>query len=296
MRKASKSAVFCALSAIALGLFGLRAAHAQSAPVTTSDFDIAGVKLGMTVDQAVAALQAFGPHYTIIKNYWQNDFTSFGQTGTPKDHLNQGDLKPSFAFLTDLVAEEGTYPCPYGATPDQPCSDKPYDTVHLWFSPVIGQERVIGIQRANSFYIGNGQNYGDTSKEPATSAVMAALTKKYSIPSYSQTASNFPEYDWVFDAKGRLISPARASELHLSTQFGAGFPSSVSSGDGVTLSVVLTTAAGPTLVQQIDSSLFDGDALYNSVAQGHDTYESQEAKMNAQDAASAAKNGNSPNL
>ena len=297
MRQASKAAVFNVLSGIAFGLFGLHAANAQTAPVTVSDFDVAGVKLGMTVDQAVAALQAFDSHYTIAKNYWQNDYTAYGQTGTPLNELGQGDLKPSFAFLTDIVAGKDCSFSSGGGT--NPCgSYKPYDYVHIFFSPVIGQERVITIQRTTSFYqalAATGNE--DTSQEPATSAVTAALTKKYSVPSYAQPATNFPEMDWAFDAKSRLISPARAQQLGLDSHYSGGYPGSVSSTDGVTMSVQLTlSSTGPTLVQDITTTLFDGAALYNSVTQGHNTYESQDAKMNAQDAARAAKSGNSPNL
>ena len=54
------------------------------ATITIGDVDVAGVKLGMSVDQALSALQAFDPHFKISKRYRNNPKGGFNGSVPPR--------------------------------------------------------------------------------------------------------------------------------------------------------------------------------------------------------------------
>jgi hypothetical protein len=291
-------------------------ASAQSAPPQAADphnLDIAGVKLGMTVDETIAALEKANPKYTVTKLYWASKVNTFGLGGVPLadvQNTNTGmgeTLTTNFAFLTGIVAENGQPPCGQNIPTfvpnnpsnynDFPCSNSnitaPYDVIDIWFSPVPGQEKTIAIVRYNSYYTGSLQG-----NFPSVAATKSAIFTKYSsVPSIADPGGE--EFDWFFDGRGRFISADRVKELQSAGQnpppeLGGGLPRSTSPGDGITLSVVIEGPISGTSdsLGALESSLVDGNGLYLSVAQGEATYEAQKAKMDAQ----APKNNNTPSL
>jgi len=110
-------------------------AQATGGPDPTT-FDVAGVKLGMTPNDAIAALKKFDSKYTIAKQYYaQPQFTYGNAEGQDIKRLvgfNKGTGKyESIAYLYNLAAEkrELVEQCVY-TSGERECGElQPVDTV-----------------------------------------------------------------------------------------------------------------------------------------------------------------------
>jgi hypothetical protein len=268
----NKRIQFCLL-AISLSIGAVGSACSES----LQGFDLAGVKIGMTADEATAALKHFDPEFQIFRNMHVTNYYEYGSFGFQEDKLPSvsDGLRPEYAYFTDMVAEHGIPNCEENM--NNPCGDnsQPFDFVHIWFSPVIGEERVVAISRDISYFLRNGMPFGDESVQPRATAVIDSIKSKYGDPSYFEL-KNTQEFVWLFDKNGNMF-PSNTN--YESKRYYHGLlPGEVGPKTYPALSVALTLA-GPGNVQRINSSLFDGAAIYKSVEQGQNTYKSQMQKM-----------------
>lgn len=282
-----------------VGLTSPALAQTNSTSVDPMTIQVSGVNLGMSVADSIAALQKFDPSYKIEKLYEFRSGARYGDTGAPLGRIPQSSqddttLPQKYAFLTDLTATDGI------------------DHVHVWYSPVPGKETVIAIVRQEQYKpqpdateqleqqnpmlfapMLQNSNQKPAPQLPALSAVEAGVVAKYPYP-YTLRSSDNLNTDWLFDSKGRLISPARAQQLDLGS-WGGELPGSVSPASGIGLSVSIT-AESSGLVDILSMSLFDGAGLYNSVGQMQADYEAGKIKLDAAIQSSAVQSGPKTNF
>jgi hypothetical protein len=263
---------------------GAHTAYAQAA-LDPAALDVAGVKLGMTPDQAIAALKGFDSGFAITKRYLSSQEGSFNEEGTTLDQIPQSDK--ALAYLASLYAIKGAtvHECrtftPGSSAP--PCVDRHPDDeeiVKVWFSHVLGQERVVMIQRAKTFY---------KEPKPAIPTLKQEVLAKYGNQiTYDSSYGGFESISWLYDAQGRQMSGAVAKTKGFSNV--GGIPSLVRRGDGIGLNVVFK---GNNHTDQIADSLSvtlsDGDALYRSVDEAKTTYDTLKARANAAAVGNATK-------
>jgi hypothetical protein len=261
---------------------GEKTAPGQPVPVVddatrvTSSLDVAGVRLGMTPEQVIAALKGFDSDFVLSKRYvtgfGESSPLAFGQIGDPGSCTAEAD----FHLLVGIrAAKGGTF---RGRVADDPekkartvkpdhsgypeCEEdlilqpgSPLETVGVYLSPETGKHRVIGVSFWRSF-------------NPPTAAtlVIEAAMKKYSsdVTVKSQTNNS---YIWAYDERGRVMSESAAKyEGRLgwfvdSYPTGSELPNSVEKGHGVTLAIsVATDSAG--MASGFRTSLYDENALY----------------------------------
>jgi hypothetical protein len=260
---------------LALIPFLLTSAQAQTAPsaMDPATLDVAGVRLGMTVDEAIAGLKSFDPVLPIKKRYSTNPLSSYASDG--KDMSELYDADKSTAYFNDLYAIK--------VAPVQQC-EKMTDTnrmprcfdrhpddeevVKVWFSHVPGQERVIAVQRTKTFY-----------KDPKY--------PKEQI-TYEIQGGWVGTIGWAFDSKRRLVSSAAAKQKRIENT--SGLPGTVRPGDGIVLNVVLSgNNINNQIADKVQVTLSDADALYKSIDQAKATYAALKAQVDAKQVEKAAK-------
>jgi hypothetical protein len=145
----------------------------------------------MSLGDSIAALQKFDPKYKIIKLYGNSLGGGYGNTGTPLSDIpasstDDTTLPQKYAFLTDVTAAD---------------SD---NTVHIWYSPIPGSEKVIAVVRsvnyippappaptptnaeqldeqAMNYAMGSPPPPIDTSKLPAVATLQSGIAAKYTL-------------------------------------------------------------------------------------------------------------------
>lgn len=288
--------------AICLTLFFLSAAPvaAQTAAAQTAvdpaALDVAGVKLGMTPDEAIANLKKFDGAFTITKHYLDSPMSStFGSVGKElATFAAVGGAPARPAYFNDLSAvNEGnvTTTCDSLNCPKKHYHDD-VEAIKVWFSPIPGHERVIAIQRAKTFY---------KAPPPTIASLKDGLFSKYpkdQVTYEDNRAASFgPQYsvDWLFDSKGRIISKAAGKGKGASQAWGA-LPGNVKPGDGIGLSAMLQANHPNTEIVMsgngsvgLEITLYDGDALFKSGAQSKATYEALKAQAIAKEVGQGAK-------
>ena len=232
--------------------------------------DVAGVKLGMTPNDAIAALKKFEPKYVIAKRYFEKPQFMFGNT-EGKDIKDIDDKR--VAYFASLAAEKDEQKKICSIRPPYGCYTEPHavETVTVWFSPVPGQERVIAVQRKAPF---------EKDPLPAVVSLKSSIFAKYpkdQATYENQDASGY-SVEWAFDAQKR-IRPASAGKRRSYSPSRGGLPNQVNEGDGFGLSVMFgSTNQAVGLAGNMSVSLYDGNALYKSVAQAQATYKTLKAK------------------
>ncbi|HKT33385.1 MAG TPA: hypothetical protein VJR03_01050 [Nitrospira sp.] len=143
--------------------------------------DIVGIKVGMTGDQAMAALKAANPKFKI----------DVVRTQTRWDYA---------ARLTDDSRADPTKLWVLGVHASAPfIRNYSPETVTVGFSTHPNQPFVYMVSRMVVFQEGS---------MPTAENVLAGLRKKYGPESYpvpASTGEGFPDLRWVFDVKGQLI-------------------------------------------------------------------------------------------
>lgn len=260
---------------LALTLFfhaPLASAQARS-PAT---FDVAGVRLGMTVDEAAAALKAFDPGFTVSKRYFTTGGLPFNAEGVPMDQIPLSD-RP-MAFFGSLYAIKGapTRVCrdlPPGSSAPQ-CIENRSDNeqvVKVWFSHVLGQERVMMIQRTMTFY---------KDPKPAIATLKQDVFAKYGNQFTYDSRVGWETISWLFDARGQLMSAATARRKNIENA--PGMPRVVRPGDGISLNVAFRSSpVTDQIAEELTVTLDDGNALYKSVEEIKAAYEAMKARANA---------------
>lgn len=164
---------------IAIGLAAAALGMAPHAEAGGPAFDVVGIKLGMTVADAMRALKADNPRMTL----------------TPNTHELEGFSSP---LMLSVVASEPVTPGP-NAT-----AARGGEALEILFTLPPGTEVVWGVQRKYHFA---------TSERPSMEATVGALLKKYgpaSIPPSADARDRTKNIMWVYDAQGKPLGPAGA--------------------------------------------------------------------------------------
>ncbi len=188
---------------------------------TPPPVDIAGVKLGMTRDQAVAALKQTDPSGSV-----QAPLT----TDRPQQIERIWDHAPDLVFISADIKDMGSLPWDQVALLKECsspgfCSKEDHErylgnlrskltspkVVAVWFSPVKSDDTVIAVTSDTVFM----------KNVPTVDAVHASLNQKYNLPPtiVANQADDSDVVTWRFDARGRPIPPSAkfARESQIST-------------------------------------------------------------------------------
>ena len=283
MKMIARTAFSLFFAVIAANAIGSKPADAQSADDPTS-FDVSGVKLGMTPDEAADAIAAFDPTFKTTKKYLAIPMPQYGFDGESLDHIAPPDN--AVAYLTALVALKGEpkFTCP-NSNPREcyQSFDEDEDTIRVAFSRVPGQEKVIAVQREKIFH-----------KEPlpAIATLKAGIFGKYPQTEITyQFKYGFSDTTgWLFDARKRILNAAAFKGKNM-RPFG-GLPGTVKAGDGYGLNAIFVSDNhNNQIAQSFSVTLFDSSALYNSVAQAKAAFDQLRGKANAKQVDDAAKAG-----
>ncbi|HKU25956.1 MAG TPA: hypothetical protein VJQ54_10830 [Candidatus Sulfotelmatobacter sp.] len=156
--------------------------EATAKMATSAGFvDVVGVKLGMTGEQAMAALKEANPKFKI-------------------DVIRSPGRWDYLARLTDDSSADPTKQWVIGLQANAPVvgSYSP-ETINVGMTTHPNQSFVYVVSRVITFQEG---------AMPAAENVLAGLRKKYGPESYpvpAATGEGFPDVRWVFDTKGQLV-------------------------------------------------------------------------------------------
>jgi hypothetical protein len=248
---------------------GLAVAFLSAAPVVAqtasaidpATLDVAGVKLGMTPEEAMVALKQFEPRFVVKKLYTQGQYSNYNVGGGDLALFSEAErAKYYFTGLSavdeGLIKPETKCRIP---TDWQTCVTIVHDDVEkitVGFSPVPGQERVIGVLREKTF---------NKEPKPAIATLLAGVLAKYPYQStFQHPISGGSVVGWQFDARKQLMSGATAKIKRVAEVSGE-LPQRVSPGDGIDLYM----------------SLVDSDALYKSIDQSKGAAAAVRAKVDA---------------
>ncbi len=187
---------------LASAMLGLAAGAAQ-AQVANSEWDIVGLKLGMTVDEANAALHAYNAGILTTTNYEVNEQLVL---------VNQRDLAKGLpgvtirfkapvevfaAVLTHLYDQSGAE---VGTDTDKPIFGAAGEFFRLQFVPTDDGGQLYRIVRSVVY----SQGGGSKAALPEIAALETSIFAKYGKP-----AARGNSYDsWMTDARGRTIGTA----------------------------------------------------------------------------------------
>lgn len=194
---------------------------AASAQAITPALDVAGVRLGMTRDQATSALKAFDP-----EGVFQTPKQAPG--AAPPETIWKA--KPDLIFLSRDFRAIDALPwdkrqllsdCGKQSGPCDPNDLAQYwkllaDTlaaprvVTVWLSPVPGKETVIAVTSTTRF----------VKPVPTVAEVRAAVQKRYGLPpSVFEERQDGQVIGWKFDARGRVMSRSQAAQTTVAADF-----------------------------------------------------------------------------
>ena len=276
---------------LVLVLLPIVSAQAQStAPgLDPATFDVAGVKLGMTLDEAMAGLKNFDPSFAVKKRYLSGPGISFGSEGRDLNEIPESDKSTS--YFDDLYAIKGAakQECEKMTDTMRPprCFDRHPDDeeiVKIWFSRIPGQERVIAVQRRKTFF---------KEPKPAIASLKEGVFGKYpgGQTTYDSQSGWTNTIGWVFDSKQRIISSATAKSKRIETT--GGLPGFVKPGDGIGLNVVFTgNNRNNQIADNVLVTLSDSDALFKSIEQSKAAYGALKAQVDAKQVEKASKSPN----
>lgn len=271
---------------------------ADTAVPDPSTLDIAGVKIGMTVDEAMSALKSFDDKYKITKLYSTEDFEQSG-AAWPMERLSQSNKAIAFFSKLEAKHEATSVPCNQSAGGDvsrtltasmmgmgDTCEKFKDDeeTVTVLFSPVPGQERVTGVLREKTVHL---------EPPPTVDSVEHGLFEKYAgfTPTFSgnNKYSHQPMFVLLFDGKKRLLSLDSAKSLGAHDQYYCVdcpqvSPANVGRGEGISLRVILDprgkSGVDAKLLRQVSMGLWDGDALMKGISQSVATFKALKTAAN----------------
>jgi len=249
------------------------AAHGQT-PLNADVFDVDGVKLGMSLGEATSALQGFDSHFVIAKLFATEAEPGFATLGAP-----DAAGKPTSYFTSLSAKDEGMEkPTYYHSTEigDSIIRHDDFDEVDVFFKPSISEkeQRVIAVIRRKEF----------VKNPPLVTQVKTGIYGKYSATgekTFSKDLSNGDyRLGWLFDVRHRLIPHAAAVRNHLITEDpdmflpSGEFPQQVSLGQGAGVYIAVTARQdNPAIAGKLVMCLFDADALYRSINQSQEVFQ-----------------------
>lgn len=258
--------------------FNISTASAQAPDPAT--YDVAGIRLGMTVEETTAALKAFDAGFTVSKRYFYARGLPFNAEGVRMDQIPLSER--AMAFFGTLYAIKGAAKeqCQPVTQADMALGNMPRchdvhaddeEIVEVWFSHVLGQERVTMIQRTKTFY---------KEPKPAIPTLKQDVLAKYGRDvTYDTHSGSLETISWLFDGKRRLMSPAAASRKYIDNM--PGVPRYIRPGDGIRLNVFFKGGAITNqIADEITVTLSDGDTLYKAVGEANAAYETLKARAN----------------
>lgn len=198
---------------IAVGVF---ASAGDAKADGAASLDVVGIKLGMTVADAMRALKADNPRMTL----------------TPTSRALEGFASP---LVFEVLGNE-----PVTAGPNFTTA-RAGEALEILFTLPPGPEVVWGLQRNYHFATG---------ERPSMEATIGALLKKYgpaSMAPSSDPRDRTKNIAWVYDAQGRPLGAAGAQvNLACGALFSAHF-----GGDTATFNEITTGQPGPKECQSI---------------------------------------------
>jgi hypothetical protein len=266
--------------------------------------DVAGVKLGMTPEQVIAALKGFDSGLVQAKRYLTSTTDFYPASPTQTDECSD---KQPYRMFSSIAAAKGTrlpgagggvgvrdvgvaamggqwVECGEEAQP----GDEP-ETVLVVFSPTPGQHRVIGVSLWRSF------------KTAATvDAVMDSAMKKYPADLTAKTdETNRRARSWRFDELGRVMSEDTAKRQNLlryitSGETDSGMPGTVYEGHGIGVDLAIETDYNnQQIAKEFRVSLYNEDALYKFIGEAKALYDAFHEKQ-LRDETEKAKKAETP--
>ena len=285
-------------------------ASTSSAPASTrtaptgdgpdlSTLTVAGVRLGMTADEAIAALKKFETWPILKKRYdgghlqttWQESLLNktagaqtgfYGITGMSEDckarngaaivrppllvaiiaaRTNRVPPQDHFPATSDFLALTGD--CTWsGAAVSSKTGEDP-EEVTVYLSPTPGNERVIAVTFWRLF-----------GKQPTVESVLAGAAKRYPLPVLSVTELSDGKWlSWRSDAQNRLFTGpafknAKFSVSNLVENGGAaGLPPSINANLGIGLDFYVGLARDRDIARSYQISLFSQRGLFDFTKQ-----------------------------
>lgn len=295
MQTYSRRAVGRTAAGLALSLFLASPAAAQAVGgIDPATLDLAGVRLGMSVNDAIAALKKFDGKYAITKQYYAQPLFTFANLEAKElKDIPKPDQRFAFFYSLSVVKTEMKKECqwlddPYASQNHNVCTMEPHaiETVMVWFSPTPGQEHVIAVQRKVPF---------EKDPLPAIVSLKNGIFAKYPKDqvTYQSDEAYGVCFDWLFDSQRRILSEASAARKNRHATNGE-LPRNAYAGDGLALSVAFApNRQNCSLADSMSITLYDGNALYRSTEQAQATYKALKAKADAEDV-SHSKGQNQP--
>ena len=223
-------------------------------PIT---LDVAGVRLGMSVEEATNALKQFDSNFVIVKNYLTEP--NYEHLGWPKE-TNNNFLDYVTATKT-VVASNSSYKAYKSGGASGPVTTNP-EQITVYFSPVPAQERVIAVQRELRY---------DVNPQPFDTVQSGMLNKYPNEISVKATSYGDFKAGWIFDVKNRLVSSKTAASRHRGTGEGR-LPGNITSIGGIVLTVDLISGRPNTSIASVlNICIFNEGALYKSIEQASST-------------------------
>jgi hypothetical protein len=244
--------------------------------------DVAGVRLGMSPEEAVAALKSFALDHTVEKLYSNDNQKHYENAGAPMSDFTDSQGKVPYQrtlYLTGISSEKGTrVVCTNG---NSFCYSDDHEVILVYLAPTVDHERVIAIRRTKDFI---------ASSAPTIASLKSGLLSKYPMDKISSEDNRGQDYeaDWFFDGKKRLISKDRARGVGLYASQGQ-LPGNVTEGGGLGLSAYIGASSNSLLASSFSIALYDSDGLYKSIGQSKANYDSLKAAADAEDAKKASQ-------
>jgi hypothetical protein len=283
--------------------------------VNPSDIDVAGVKLGMTIPQALEALKKFDAWPVISEryssyahdyNFRRTDSRLFGDTGfSQKCPKATNPIRYRVAIIAAKgprlylrrVNEYSATPseCVWGGKPSSTVPGADPEEVLVFLSPTPGTEHVIAVVRLRSF-----QNH------PTVDSVVESAMSKYPsgyFTSIVKQDSIFARF-WRFDPSGRTMSMQEAKEAQAfidadeNYEIGdagsaAMFLPSTTRGEVRHLDLLVRREKNRDIAQSFLVRLYDEKGLWDFEAEAQLVYKSQRDKLDKADVDKATKTGGS---
>ena len=235
--------------------------------------DIRGLRVGTDLNTAILFIRCLDPKANFLSATDTNriGIEYYGRKVRTGLTLSTGDVNPNspYATRTGAIAE-----------------DLYLTFVSQQFSLLAfgepGQERVFGVEQTQRFPEG---------KYPAAATIADSLKKKYGDPQLVQETKYQATLNWIYDGRGRLMSPADPNYGQCSYNFNAW-----SAGCGVTLGARISKDPGnELLVREFSIGVVAPNKLMAVVEQDSEAWKSADKQRKldemkkAQDAGAPAK-------
>ncbi|MGH8190909.1 MAG: hypothetical protein ACREP2_05630 [Rhodanobacteraceae bacterium] len=252
-------------------------------PTGTPVDDVAGVRPGITYEQAANAVMCSNPLLVVTPETGRGfDIKSYGQTvrqGFSARFAKARVQKTGRQIVQEMERNAMDRSMNARREDMQPGQSK-------WFVSTMGmpgQEKVIGAAREQWF---------DEGKNPTVDNVGQSLISKYGTPTWKQDGGDYRSLRWAYDPRGRLIT--ETSPLYNQCN-GASDPDSgmhLSADCGIVIAALIQSLrSNPALAQLLQVGVVDqagGDSALTATEQGLQAMDAQKRAKQVQDAAKNA--------